>query len=124
MFSQNTTRADERDQDCEVLFRINKQSSNITGGVHVGKDDLGDGGGLQHARDEKGVTTGHVNDTDGSLEHRKIDTVVTQMVNVPVVMQRAAAAALDRDIQQRNTKPQQPAKQTMQERERGQKEEE
>ena len=53
----DTTRADERDQDCEVLFRINKQSSNITGGVHVGKDDLGDGGGLHHARDERGVTT-------------------------------------------------------------------
>ena len=36
----DTTRADERDQDCEALFRINKQSSNIAGGVHVDKDDL------------------------------------------------------------------------------------
>ena len=34
------------------------------------------------------MATGHVDDTDGSVEHRKIDTVVTQMVNVPVVMQQ------------------------------------
>ena len=119
----DTTRADERDQDCEVLFRTNKQSSNIAGGAHVGKDDLDDSGGLHHARGETGVTTGHVDDTGGSLEPRKIDTVVTQMVNVPVVMKRAAAAQ-DRNIQQRNNKPQQPAKQTMQERETGRREEE
>ena len=34
----DTTRAGERDQGCEVLFRISKQSFNIAGGVHVGKD--------------------------------------------------------------------------------------
>ena len=33
-------------QDCEVLVRINKQSSHIAGGVHVGKDDFdADAGG-------------------------------------------------------------------------------
>ena len=68
-------------QDCEALFRINRQSSNITGSLHVDKDDLDD--------------------------------------DVPVVMQRAAAAQ-DRSIQQHKNKPQQPTKQTMQERERGQ----
>ena len=88
----DTTRADERDQDCEALCRINKQSPNIAGGVHVDENDLDDDAGLR---------------------------VVTQMVNVPVVMQRAAAAQ-DRSIQQHNNKPQQPTKQTTQERERGQ----
>ena len=68
----DTTRADERDQDCEALFRINKQSSNIAGGVDVDEDDLDDDAGLR---------------------------VVKQMVNVPVVTQRAAAAQ-DRSTQQ------------------------
>ena len=69
----DTTRADERDQDCEALFRINKQSSNIAGGVDVDEDDLDDDAGLR---------------------------VVKQMVNVPVVTQRAAAASQDRSTQQ------------------------
>ena len=34
-------------QDCEVLVRINKQSPDIAGGVHVGKDDLDVGAGDQ-----------------------------------------------------------------------------
>ena len=57
--------------------------------MDVGKDDLDDGAGLSHARDEAQVTIEHVQETDVSLEPRKIYTVVTQMVNVPVVMQRA-----------------------------------
>ena len=36
----DTTRADDRDQDCTVLFDVNKRSLDFTSGVHVGKDDL------------------------------------------------------------------------------------
>ena len=41
-------------QACELLVRINKQSPDITGGVHVGKDDLDVGAGDQgmYASDE------------------------------------------------------------------------
>ena len=39
-------------QDCEVLFRVNKQSINIADSVHVDKDDLDDDAHLRHARDE------------------------------------------------------------------------
>ena len=39
-------------QDCEVLFRVNKQSTNIADSVHVDKDDLDDDAHLRHARDE------------------------------------------------------------------------
>merc|ERR1711874_445365 len=35
------------DKTCEVLVRINKQSPDIAGGVHVGKDDLDVGAGYQ-----------------------------------------------------------------------------
>ena len=34
-------------KSCEVLVRIDKQSPDITGGVHVGKDDLDVGAGDQ-----------------------------------------------------------------------------
>ena len=33
------------DKTCEVLVRINKQSPDIAGGVHVGKDDMDVGAG-------------------------------------------------------------------------------
>ena len=39
-------------QDCEVLFRVNKQSTNIADSVHVDKDDLDNDAHLRHARDE------------------------------------------------------------------------
>ena len=31
----DTTRADERDQDCEVLFHVNKRSPDFAGGMDV-----------------------------------------------------------------------------------------
>merc|ERR1711981_165166 len=44
------------DKSCEVLVRINKQSPDIAGGVHVGKDDLDVGAG------DQGIMFGHGSD--------------------------------------------------------------
>merc|ERR1712176_681265 len=44
------------DKTCEVLVRINKQSPDIAGGVHVGKDDLDVGAG------DKGIMFGYASD--------------------------------------------------------------
>jgi len=41
---------------CEVLVRINKQSPDIAGGVHVGKDDLDVGAG------DQGIMFGYASD--------------------------------------------------------------
>merc|ERR1712172_217888 len=44
------------DKTCEVLIRINKQSPDIAGGVHVGKEDLDVGAG------EEGIMFGYASD--------------------------------------------------------------
>merc|ERR1719454_2579431 len=44
------------DKTCEVLVRINKQSPDIAGGVHVGKDDLDCGTG------DQGIMFGYATD--------------------------------------------------------------
>merc|ERR1711956_78293 len=44
------------DKTCEVLVRINKQSPDISGGVHVGKDDLDVGAG------DQGIMFGYATD--------------------------------------------------------------
>merc|ERR1712174_148398 len=44
------------DKSCEVLVRINKQSPDIAGGVHVGKDDLDVGAG------DQGIMFGYASD--------------------------------------------------------------
>merc|ERR1711877_77783 len=44
------------DQTCEVMVRINKQSPDIAGGVHVGKDDLDVGAG------DQGIMFGYASD--------------------------------------------------------------
>jgi S-adenosylmethionine synthetase len=44
------------DKTCEVLIRINKQSPDIAGGVHVGKDDLDVGAG------DQGIMFGYASD--------------------------------------------------------------
>ena len=41
---------------CEVLVRINKQSPDIAGGVHVGKDDMDVGAG------DQGIMFGYASD--------------------------------------------------------------
>merc|ERR1712149_112272 len=44
------------DKSCEVLVRINKQSPDIAGGVHVGKDDMDVGAG------DQGIMFGYASD--------------------------------------------------------------
>merc|ERR1712225_202462 len=44
------------DKTCEVIVRINKQSPDIAGGVHVGKDDLDVGAG------DQGIMFGYASD--------------------------------------------------------------
>merc|ERR1719241_13242 len=44
------------DKTCEVLVRINKQSPDIAGGVHVGKEDLDVGAG------DQGIMFGYASD--------------------------------------------------------------
>ena len=43
-------------QDCEVLVRINKQSPDIAGGVHVGKEDFDAGA------DDQSIMFGYASD--------------------------------------------------------------
>jgi S-adenosylmethionine synthetase len=44
------------DKTCEVIVRINKQSPDIAGGVHVGKDDMDCGAG------DQGIMFGYASD--------------------------------------------------------------
>merc|ERR1712230_307621 len=68
------------DKSCEVLVRINKQSPDIAGGVHVGKEDLDvrKSGELWWLRSDgkTQVTIEYVQKADGSVEPRKVHTVV------------------------------------------------
>ena len=76
-------------QDCEVLFRVNKQSTNIADSVHVDKDDLDDDAHFRHARDE----TENAEFLTGSMATR---------LHVPVVTRRTTAAAQHRSTQQQH----------------------
>ena len=76
-------------QDCEILFRVNKQSTNIADSVHVEKDDLDNDAHLRHARDE----TENAEFLTGSMATR---------LHVPVVTRRTTAAAQHRSTQQQH----------------------
>merc|ERR1712125_215922 len=80
------------DKTCEVLVRINKQSPDIAGGVHVGKEDLDVGAGDQGMKltnvrksgllwwlrpdGKTQVTIEYLQRADGSVEPQKIHNVV------------------------------------------------
>merc|ERR1712201_44656 len=123
------------DKTCEVIVRINKQSPDIAGGVHVGKDDMDVGAGDQgimfgYASDETEdcmplthsmatrlgkkltdvrkdgslwwlrpdgktqVTIQYVQKPDGSVEPRKIHTVVISTQHAePLKAQRSKEVA-------------------------------
>ena len=97
-----SVRVKARITDCDVLVRIDKQSSNIAGGVDVGKDDLDDGAGLRHARDETQATVQHHVDLSVVVQRRvrpqskessktlEVPQVqcIDKVTDVPVVVQR------------------------------------
>ena len=101
-------------QDCEVPLHVNKQRTNITDSVHVGKDELNDDAHLRHARDET--------ENAEFLTDLMATRLEKNLVNVPVVTWRTAAAAAA--AQRRSTQQQQrnkPQQQAMQGREEGKK---
>merc|ERR1712139_623811 len=58
-YEDDLSRVDSKglsDKTCEVIVRINKQSPDIAGGVHVGKDDLDVGAG------DQGIMFGYASD--------------------------------------------------------------
>ena len=97
-----SVRVKARITDCDVLVRIDKQSPNIAGGVDVGKDDLDDGAGLRHARDETQATVQHHVDLSVVVQRRvrpqskessktvEVPQVqcIDKVTDVPVVVQR------------------------------------
>ena len=82
-------------QDCEVLFHINKQNLDIARDADVNKDDLDAEAGNQNVT--LGCTTDDTEDVS-LLTGLMATRLEKNLVNVPVVMQRAAAAQ-DRSIQ-------------------------
>ena len=114
-------------QDCEVLFHVNKQSTDTAVGVHVGKDDLDDGAKENHCLDRV-VDVPVVKQRIVGFEHQPRISRISAEVDVPVSPGRLAPRERVQKRRQNEqqhkhnklNKRRQQAKQTMQARKRGQ----
>ena len=104
-----------------MLFHVNKQSPDTTGGVHIGKDDLDDGAQENHCLDRV-VDVPIVKQRTVGFEHQPRISRISDEVDVPVSPGRLRPRKQVQKHRQHEhnklNKPQQQAEQTMQARQR------